>query len=351
MFARVLWRQKRLVLAGMAVALVLSVLAGYRVTSEGLAPRAERRYTSVSSIFVAGEQGGAFRAVSPRSEEEAAKPGEDPGDLADVYAQLVVSDEVRQRVERVYGSLEEKKSEISAFRQVARAPRTGVGAGRPRPLPFVEINATAPDPGNARRLAQLTAETFLRFVDEQQVAAGIPPNERVSLELARRGTSGRLTGRSPLALVALLFVGFMTFFVALAAILHNVGEHRRRRAGEPAPGDDWPSEDDASQRWPAPPARRAEPEESSGVVPVSAPPSAAAPEPEPVASSEAPPADQVAPGSGRSREPAPTRTAPSAMPWWQVSSVSSVDEPQTQMAVPDPSHSAPRREESGPDSW
>ncbi len=361
-FVRALRDQRRLVLTGLGVALLLSVLAGYRVTGEGLAPRAERRYTSVASIFVAGEQGGAFRAVSPRT--EAATPGEDPGELADVYAQLVVSDEVRQRVERVYGPLENKNANVAAFRQVARAPRSGVGAGRPRPLPFVEITATAPNPGDARRLAQLTAETFLRFVDEQRDAAGIPPDERVSLELARRGTSARVTGRNPLLLVGILFVGFVGCFLALAIVLHNMSQ-ARRRPGEPVGIEEAPGSGEA----PAGPGPAASRESEPTAAPREPEPTPAPREPEPTAAppvgagtrattvAQPPPgtesvaADQARSGAPRARIATPPLTGLSAVPWWQITSVSPVEEPQDQRAVPDASSSGRRGEEPGADSW
>ena len=426
LFARVLWRQRYLVAAGILLALIVSTLAGYKVTSKGLAPRAEPTYTSVASIFVVGEQGGAFRAVAPRGQEDTARSREDPGELADVYAQLVVSDPVKRRVERVFGPLEAKKARVTAFRQVARTPGPPVAAGRTRPLPFIEIDAMAPNPGTARQLANLTAETFLRYVDEQQVASGIPPDQRVSLMLARSGTTGRLTSKSPLSLVLILFLGFLTCFVVLAAILHNVAEHRRRRSGAEGVADEGRVDEartpsarypdvvtpgafaragsPGSDRWsapvlhdpeplarPAPPApvtEAARPEAPPEQVPV---PESLGPvgRPEPVEPAERPAApvteperleperlepamDEAAPappGAGapleeparrpppepvgdRYKEPVRRASRPaSAIPWWQVTTVPTVDE----QRASDPSVSTgghdPRGEDNTPEKW
>ena len=155
-FARELWRHRRYILIAVAAALLVSVLAGYKPTTRGFAPRAAQSYESTASILVGSGQGVLYRNVTPSTVARKSQTTDfaDPGQLSDIYAQLVQSDEIKHRVEQVFGRLDSKNATITAFRQVATNPGPSVvGGGRGRPLPFVEIDAEASTPGGARRLA------------------------------------------------------------------------------------------------------------------------------------------------------------------------------------------------------
>src|SRR5437762_4375654 len=119
-FGQELWRYRRYIVIAVGAALVVSVLAGYKPTLRGFAPRATQTYESTASILVGGGQGNLYRnaTATPAGRTPQATDLSDPGQLADVYAQLVQSDEIKRRVEQVYGPLVRKNANISAFRQV-----------------------------------------------------------------------------------------------------------------------------------------------------------------------------------------------------------------------------------------
>ena len=79
------------------------------------------------------------------------------GQLADIYAQLVQSDEIKHRVEQVYGPLSQRDATITAFRQVAEHAYG--------PLRWFSVDVASLDIGAAVLAVIAAVLVFARHVD------------------------------------------------------------------------------------------------------------------------------------------------------------------------------------------
>ena len=244
LFFRVLYRQKVLLVAGLVAGVVIGTFVAYKPTSKGLAPRA-LQYTSSAHLLVTDGPAEPFSSSTAQAAPSAnaqVKPNFAPGDLADIYAQIIMSDQITNQVASVYGKLSAHNASVTAFRILAQSPN-GFGVSRPRPLPLIEIDATADTPRNARVLAQLTSDAFQRYVNAQQNSAKLAVAQRTTVTEVLAPKAGSRSSSNPLVLLLLIAIGLFIAAIAAAGVRDNLqrrNAHRIHRRSEVDDAGDGP---------------------------------------------------------------------------------------------------------------
>lgn len=234
----VIWRFRHVVLGGLALGIVLAVLASYEVSFSGgvsVVPRGTEEWTSTSRLLITQPGFPEGRTTLPgapvagQSQQQTSRGNgieyADPSrfsTLAALYAVLSYSDQVRNRVPE-----KTKPGQISAL------PLDLNGSGQ-QFLPIVEI-ATKADSGRAaRRLNMHTIDALRGLLVEQQERARIPAASRVRAEtLNVPGRAVLTSGRSHVASI-LAFLLCLVGAIALAHILERVSINRSRAGGDPS---------------------------------------------------------------------------------------------------------------------
>jgi hypothetical protein len=236
---------------GLALGLVLAVLASYKITLEGgpsLATRGESTFNSESQILVTQPGFPEGRVTLPEApvlgsggtdEDAKVDPDRieyaDPArfmQLADLYTQLLGSDQVRKRIPE-----KPKPTQITA----TAVPAT---SGAPI-LPIIHLVTTAPSATGANNLNMNSIAALRDLLKEDQAKAGILPAQRIQLRILKAPTKGQLvagpskTG-SILALI-LSIIGTIAATHALAAIRGVPGSKALGPdEGEPDDGEPMP---------------------------------------------------------------------------------------------------------------
>jgi hypothetical protein len=241
--ASVLWRFRRVTLAGILLGIVLAVLASYRVSSSGLSPRGVETWSAVSQILVTQPGFPEGRVTLPEKQiedgvtadgrpavEEDAPPSDqvefaDPARLAglgDLYSKFLTSDEVLRRV-----------PERPTAGQVLASPFAASQGGLL--LPVVQLTTMGPSADGAHKLNLNTYTALLDFLDERADANKIPRGKRVQLELLVSPEMTLVSGRKPTASVLI----FMLVLLGTVAVTHLLEALRNRRQAERLAAVDW----------------------------------------------------------------------------------------------------------------
>jgi hypothetical protein len=243
--ATVLWRFRRVTIAGVLLGIVLAVLASYRVSSSGLTPRGTETWSAVSSILVtqagfpegrvtlpekqidtavtADGQNAVESDAEPKDQVEFADPARLSG-LGDLYSKFLTSDEVLSRV----------KGMRVAPAQVQASPFASSQGGLL--LPVVQLTTLGPDAKTAQRTNLAVYKALLGFLDQRAEANDIPPAKRVELKILNSPQVTLMSGRKPtMSVLALMLVLLGTLAVThLLEALRN-----RRQNAELATIVDW----------------------------------------------------------------------------------------------------------------
>jgi hypothetical protein len=192
--AAVLWRFRKVTVAGVLLAIVLAILASYKPTLDGgLAARGASTYSSESSLLVTQEgfpEGRVVLPITPAPGLDTEEPKVDADRLefadpnrfmalADLYTKLIVSDEVRRRI-----------PERPAPKQITASPLPAV-SGAPI-LPIIQLTTTAGSPDAARALNEHTADALRDLLQERQSKNGISPAQSVEISTLNAPSAGVL---------------------------------------------------------------------------------------------------------------------------------------------------------------
>ena len=234
LYLRVLWRFRLLVAAGLALALLLAVLAYANISFDGgltLEPRGTETWQSQSVVLIT-QTGFPYGRAVPEYSQADPDSGAPPvplGDqdrfaaLAQIYSKLANSDQVRIAL----------RDDVAIPGDVM-AEATVNESGQP--LPLMTITATSNTAADAQKLANGTMDAFRRYVEEQQVRADIPSGERTRLEVLERGEEPLLLAPRKKTLPGLVFFAVMIGMLGLIYILENLRPQPRTT---PAPGEAW----------------------------------------------------------------------------------------------------------------
>lgn len=238
-----------IVLVGAIFAVVAALLMRYSVEAAvppKLTAREQPVYTAEARLFVTSGQAPYLRTSVTRVEQVPIGAGEGAGaeatfsritdppdvktlvDAANVYPLLIVSDEVSQLREKLFGPL---PGEVAAQTIFASATANRY---QPSQIPVIELFGTAGSPEEARALAGATSEAFQRWIIREQNRAGIEPGQRILIqELAAPGPAFA-TGGAGIGLPVLALLAIITAFGAVAIMLDRM---------YPRPRDDSTSSD------------------------------------------------------------------------------------------------------------
>jgi capsular polysaccharide biosynthesis protein len=209
LFLLVLWRAKRLMIAGAVLATVLAVLAYGKPSFSGgrptLTPRSAEVWQSEAQLLI-GQSAYPYR-------EPGTEPDGSLGSLSPVYANLANGSVMQAEIRRRLGT----RGTVKATEDVDLAASSF--------LPFVNIVATAPSSAEAARFAQGAASIFEAFVTREQIAQGVPASRRIRLSVVQSGASSKLSEGHKLSIPILVFIAVLMGAVGLVLIKENVRRH------------------------------------------------------------------------------------------------------------------------------
>jgi hypothetical protein len=225
---RVIWRFKRIVLAGFVLAVVLAFLSLVKVGSHGLAYRTQPRYESDTTVFVTthGFPWGALnlRAGSNIDAPHGSVDSDVLRNLASLYTQLALGGDIMQILERK-GPID---GELGATQLFAPDSTT---------LPLIALSAVSNSPGNAKALARRHLSALQFWLRKSQDEAGIKSDNRVLLEPVSGPTEARLIQGRKKTMAVLIFLAVSMAVIGLAFVLENLRPRARpAEESETGPG-------------------------------------------------------------------------------------------------------------------
>jgi hypothetical protein len=208
--AAVLWRFRLVAAGGLALGILLAVLASYQVPS--FTPRGSETWTATSRILVTQPgfpegrvtlpeetiegavtaEGDQVEADKPKDQVTFADPARLSG-LADLYAKLLTSDEV----------LSSTPEQPTADR-VAASPFLGSSGGVV--LPVIQLETMAPTEKAASDLNRNVYKSLSSLIQKQQVANDIGPGQRIEIKLIDAPRSALTSARKKTAAILVLFL-------------------------------------------------------------------------------------------------------------------------------------------------
>jgi capsular polysaccharide biosynthesis protein len=225
--AAVLWRFRLVTGAGLALGIVLAVLASYQVPS--FEPRGAETWSSESSLLVTQPGFPEGRVILPSkpigATEEDFKPNEiefaDPGRftvLADLYAQLAVSDQVLSRV----------PEKPSPGQIQAMTVQSSSGAIT---LPVIKLSTMAESGPGAQQLNNHIVAALRDLLESEQARANVPDRQRVQLQQLNAPTPPFMVSGPSKTASVLAFILCLIGVVAVTHLLEALRNRRRAQAG------------------------------------------------------------------------------------------------------------------------
>ncbi len=216
LFARVVWRFRVLVTAGLTLALALSFLslvrvdvgAGFKVTY-----RENEQWESLSTLFIStpGFRWGSVSSGGSARDPEAAQAAQGRVlALTALYMQAATTDSVLALMAR----------EGPIIGAVQTYPVTASADGSGDLLPMITFSALAPSPVQAQQLARRHIRAFLEFLRRDQ--SGVPAGERVSVDVVRQPQAPVLLQPRKKTRPIIVFLTVMIATFGLAFILENL---------------------------------------------------------------------------------------------------------------------------------
>jgi hypothetical protein len=235
LYARVLWRFRLLVVAGLVFALTLSLLSTVRVGRDGMSYREPELWSSNLRLLVtqSGFPEGRLYAQKPvKPGEEATTDETPPADsdapvadpnrfnaLAILYAELAASDPVRQVMRRA-GPV---RGRIVAT--ALRDERSGTL------LPLIDLAAVSTSPKAAIMLALRGANALNTFLQEQQRTNNVPVADRVVVQTIVQPRGALIFQPRSKTMPIVIFLVVMFAIVGLAFLLENLRPRVRNADG------------------------------------------------------------------------------------------------------------------------
>lgn len=228
LYFRVLWRFRLLTIVGLLIALLLAFMSIVRVDTSGgsfgLQYREHEQWASRATVLVTEKEFPLGRSVfeeviqpttteRPKTYAPQFAPPSRFTELANIYAELAMSDPVRQLVLR-----------DGPMRGAIQAVALKATNGSDAPLPLLSIGGISTTPEQAMQLARRGTAALIEYIEEEQRANGIPQEQRVVLSVVNEPALRRtelLSGRSlTMPIVVFMVALFATF--GLVFILENL---------------------------------------------------------------------------------------------------------------------------------
>lgn len=236
-YLKVLWSYRLLVVASAVFAVVVALVAHFTVEDGSLELRGEREHRASVTVLLGGGPKNPYVAEAPGAERVPGVQQDQVRDLSStavIYAYLASGEAVRSVVVSELGPLHEGDA-IGAVRRTTQ-PRGDESNGGRFTLPILSVVGTSFDPDRAVELSRAATSAFLAQVAQEQEAAGIPEDIRVTLTVTDESTA--VPGELGTVAIPIAATGLGAFLLALIGIFvgHGVRLSRARRAAAPAPG-------------------------------------------------------------------------------------------------------------------
>jgi hypothetical protein len=233
LYARVLWRFRVLVAAGLTLALALAALSVVRIGPHGVTYRDSRLWSANMKLEVtqrgcpecrlyAELPSGADGLPTPVAPGQAVADPARLATLARYYAQLITSDPVRMRAERngLTGSI---------IATPIRDEQSGVI------LPYIDILSIATSARGAVDYANSSVRALSEYLLAEQRANNVPAADRVIIEPIVRSQGAEVYRPRPKTMPIVVFLVVMFATVGLAFVLENARPRSRRLDPEDQP--------------------------------------------------------------------------------------------------------------------
>jgi hypothetical protein len=211
--AAVLWRFRLVALAGLAIGLLLAVMASYQVPS--MKPRGSETWTATSQILVTQPGFPEGRVTLPEAEVQSATTADgepvqaqEPKDqvtfadparlsgLADLYSRFLTSDEVLGKVPG-----------RPTAKDVSASPFLASAGGQV--LPVIQLAAMAPSEAAAQKLNQDVFRSLSALIERQQTANDIGKGQRIEIKLIDPPEAALTSPRKKTAAILVLFLALL----------------------------------------------------------------------------------------------------------------------------------------------
>lgn len=220
LFVGVMGRYRRQVIGGVALAVVLALLAyGTPTISNGgptLRPHSPAVWQSEAELLIT-QSSFPYGHAAPQYLEGSGKTppvlvGEESymSSLAPIYVALANGDAVQ--------SLLVKPGSITRQVKAGEVFNPGTGA----PMPLMTLTTLAPTSGAAITLAHKAIKVVENFVSVEQTDAGISSSQRVELQVVKDGVPAKLVSGHKLTLPVLVFVIVLALAIAVAFVRENM---------------------------------------------------------------------------------------------------------------------------------
>lgn len=255
MYARVVRRFWPLVSLGIVLAVLLGLLAVFRVGSHRVTFRKQETWKSAETLLLTQKGFPWGRSVYPYVLDK--KTGQlipssffaNPTrftDLAVFYAEVAESGTIRSFA---------FPRGLPAGETYSAAPVVNSVGGQlvgAQPItqivPLIEIDGYAATPAGARSIAARVSRALRTYVQRSQRGASIPRKQRIVVQVLSAAQKPTLARKRPLTLAIAVFVGVVVVTLLLAFLLENL-RPRPARDEEPL---GWPLSDDARDRYGSP---------------------------------------------------------------------------------------------------
>jgi hypothetical protein len=225
LYLRVIWRFRFLVLVGVILAVGLAGLTMFKVSFHGASPKFSYRQHEVwqsQSVLLVTQRGfPEGRATNPFSvatiggQQTAVPKFADPSrftDLALFYSTLAQSDAVQRLMYR-----------DSHVRGAMSATPALIGTGsKTAALPLFTIEGSASSAREAQATAAAGTAAFVKFLSEQQAAAGVLPSDRVVIEVQNSAGRASLATARKKTIPIVVLITVLIATLGLAFILENL---------------------------------------------------------------------------------------------------------------------------------
>jgi hypothetical protein len=224
LLGRVLWRHKLVVGIGLFGAIALAFLSLVRVSPNGdpaLSYRQHEKWQSIATIFVSEHGFPVGRTRSP--------DGSDPtrfSTYALLYARLAISDPVKKIMYKD-GPIDPSIDLLGA------APVLAIDSNNnSAPLPLVNIWTVSNSSTRSSALTKRLTSAFLTYIENEQRANNIPPDQKVTVTVVTDGSEPLLIKKRSKTLPMVVFLTVALATCGLAFMLENFQRRRRPAAVE-----------------------------------------------------------------------------------------------------------------------
>lgn len=209
---QVLWRHRRVVAAGLGLAIVLAAFSMVRIGGSGLSYRQDQQWATTSKILVTQAGFPEGRVVSTDTVD-----GSRFTSLADLYASFVDTDPVKQLILAQGAKIKGK---------VAAATITSDGNSNEQ-LPIIGITGIAATANDSILVTRRATNALLQYIQQQQNDANIAPKNRVMVQLIQSPGKTKMVRGRPMTLPIIVFLGVMSLALGLVFVLENLARSRR----------------------------------------------------------------------------------------------------------------------------